>query len=460
MSKSITEKMYRNLDSLLYPANKPIFATMLTNSVNLDSLSKADTEAKLMTLGALLATGKHNVLSEASKIININEIEVGERALLVNQLFALFYEHLWPETDTSSCLVESLMQVLIIICPESILAHKATRELPVRQSLIRLNYDLKINTSVSGVVFFREFMYGPGTRRHEFGYRIKTALASQGWEVSLLASEEMQQYSSSSIHDFALIDFGAFSPTTPVDSIYGIISYLKQFFRKIIAIDPDPWVGTYNGMLSSLAGCIDYIWGFTSDWIMAKEPLFKDRCIMFPNVGGFDHLDKNKRTPLDWSSCTFNFTGSVQGYNLNRIYWILESISRKLPIKINVTNPALDDGLDHESSLQLYAQSLASTHASLNFATRRDGSRILTGRAIEVISMNRLLIQEKCPALHDYYIEGEHFLDFIDIEELSTIIDFLKSHPKVGQTICDQGYQFYQSNYSSQKLVEHIQTFL
>jgi len=126
-----------------------------------------------------------------------------------------------------------------------------------------------------------------------------------------------------------------------------------------------------------------------------------------------------------------NFTGLVQGFNLNRVYWILVAMHRVLPIEMLVTQPEVDDGLDCESSLLLYIQKLLASFASLNLSTRKDGSRMLTDRAIEVISLNRFLIQEYCPALRHYYVEGDHFLEFRKNEELQTIVDFLRLHPKL-----------------------------
>jgi hypothetical protein len=341
-----------------------------------------------------------------------------------------------------------------------VLAHKLKCEPLKQNTLIELDYSRDIDSSVTGAVFFREFQFGPGSRKCEFGYRIQSSLASNGWDVPLLPLQELLLYSSSYQKDFVLIDILAFWQMPPLDYICRMLSQLKRYFRKVIIIEPDPWTGLYDDMLRAISDHVDYVWGFTSDWCLTKDPLYRQKSILFPNVGGFDHLDSLKLAALDWNTCSFNFTGSVQGYNLNRTYWILETIRRNQPVEIKVTNPGADDGLDCESSLHLYAQSLASTHASLNLSTRKDGSRILTGRAIEVISLNRLLIQERCPALQDYYVEGEHFIEFTDIEELCTVIEFLRAHPKVARKICSDGHQFYQERYSSRKLVEHIQTLI
>jgi len=235
---------------------------------------------------------------------------------------------------------------------------------------------------------------------------------------------------------------------------------LRRYFNKIIAIEPDPWTGNADDLLYAISDQIDYLWGFTADWDLVDDPCFSKRAIRFPNVGGFDHVDNNVLTEINWNTCSFNFTGSVQDHNINRVYWLLESVIRGLPMTINITDPTMDDGLDRESSLLMYAQLIASNHASINFTTRSDGSRILTGRSVEIISLNRLLVQESCPSCHNYYVEGEHYLEFDDMDSLCTIIEFLKAHPKTAQRICDQGYRFYKERYSSRKMVEHIQTWL
>lgn len=424
--------------------------------------SKTDEEAKLLTLASLVATGKFNEFVLSAQKLDFSGIPHARRAHLANCIFTACSESILAKSATSSPLAEALLQLLVSLTPNETLAHELSRGSSRQNTLLNLNYAQKINPSVSGVVFFREFMFGPGSRKHEFGYRIQSALASQGWNVSLLPLQEITHYSSSRQNDFVLVDILAFKNVSPVDfdKIRNFLSHLKCFFRKIIIIEPDPWTGLYDEMLRAVSSHVDYLWGFTADWDMTKEPGYRTKSILFPNVGGFDHLVNLRQRDLDWSTCTFNFTGSVQGYNLNRTYWILESISRNLPIEIKITQPDFDDGLDRESSLQLYAQSLASTHASLNMTTRKDGSRIITGRATEVISLNRLLIQESCAAFQHYFIDGEHFLEFNDINGLCTVVEFLRSHPKVAQMICSQGHQFYHERYSCKKLVEHIQTLL
>jgi len=454
------EKINSYLNSLIYTFSRPRFRDVVLSAVNISSLQKAGTEAKFISLGALIGAEKFDEFSELVELIDFDDVPFEDRTHLANCIFNIFSGNVLSNSIVSAPLAAALTQLLSRLAPDAVLAHKLNHGSLNKATLIDFNYAKNINTSVSGVVFFREFLYGPGSRKHEFGHRIQSSLASQGWDVSLLTLDELSQYSTPNKLDFALLDILAFWQKPPLDHICSTLLHLKRFFRKIIIIEPDPWTGLYDDMLRAISDHVDYIWGFLADWSLTNDPCYKEKSILFPNVGGFDHLPYNKQIGLDWDECTFNFTGSVQGYNLNRVYWILELISRKLPIKVNITQPGVDDGLDRESSLQLYAQTLASTHASLNMTTRKDGSRIVTARSVEVISLNRLLIQERCPGFQYYYVEGEHFLEFSDIENLCVIIDFLRSHPKVAQRICSQGYQFYKDRYSSRKLVEHFQTLI
>jgi len=162
----------------------------------------------------------------------------------------------------------------------------------------------------------------------------------------------------------------------------------------------------------------------------------------------------------DWSRCSFGFVGSIGIPNLPRVYWALESLSRKLPIGHVVTDPGRDDGMDQETSLRSYAKLLAASHVGVNYVKRLDGSRILTGRTLEIVSLKRLLLQETCPAMNPYFSEGEHYLEFSDIESLCTAVEFIGTHPKTAQLIARDGYDYYLQHYSCKKLVEHFQVLL
>jgi hypothetical protein len=456
------EKIDSYMSRLRCSEAKPHFREAIISSVDMTALAGADTETKLLTAGAFFSAGKFAELAELLLLLDFNEMASDDRFFLPLCIFKEYYEsYLEAPSGTRREVAGAVENLLVAICPEIMSAHTL---LPgdgagQRQPL-DFAYATTVSPSVRGVVFFREFMFSQGSRKHEFGHRIQTALASQGWDVALLANPELLHYTTSSPLDFALVDTALFDLLPDPESRFNCFKRLRQYVKKIIVIEPDPWASPYDVLVREISSQVDYVWGFTSEWDILADPCCIDKGIFFPNVGGFDHLRQLKLAVCNWETCTFNFTGSVLSYNLNRAYWVLELLRRGMPVSTTITCPSVDDGLDRESSLQLYAHSLASTHAALNFTTRRDGSRIITGRSAEIISLNRLLIQESCPVFHDYYQNGEHFLEFGDIDGLCTVIDFLSTHPTVAQRICSQGYQFYQERYSSRKMVEHIQTLL
>jgi len=50
-----------------------------------------------------------------------------------------------------------------------------------------------------------------------------------------------------------------------------------------------------------MADQVDYIWGFTPDWSLTKEPSYRGKSILFPNIGGFEYLASHLDANLDWS---------------------------------------------------------------------------------------------------------------------------------------------------------------
>lgn len=440
---------------------KPHLYEGIISSVDIETIAKADSDTKLMLVGSYFAAGRHTELARLLDGIDFSEIAFADRSFLALCIFKEDYEKYLENKESVSAIAESVQQILRAICPEVMSAHTRLLDKDARQqSLLEFEYATTVDPSVHGVVFFREFMFTEGSRKHEFGHRIQTALSSQGWNVLLLENSEIVSYSCVGKRDFVLVDTAVFGLLPDDVTRCACFERLRQYFRKIIVIEADPWSSQHSQALRSVAEYVDYIWGFTTEWELLADPCFKDKGLLFPNVGGFDHLTQLKILPCNWDSCRFNFTGSVLSYNLNRAYWVLELLRRGMPVSIKVTYPGVDDGLDRESSLRFYARELASTYASLNFTTRKDGSRIITGRSVEIISLNRLLIQEHCPSFHKYYTDGEHFLEFNDIDGLCTAIDFLSMHPKVAQKICAQGYEFYHERYSSRKMVEYIQMLL
>jgi hypothetical protein len=463
MSKIITP-----LDDLInafaYPLLKPSMAQSLALQFSIEDIQGCSLNQKLLWSGALLAVGRVDEYRTVVEQTDFSQLSYDDKVTFVGTLFRSFQKYLFGP-QANALFVDALLCMSRVLLPSVMFPSKGDAVDAAgsenRKKLIELSYASRISPHIKGIVFFRALFMGPGSRKHEFGLRIQKALASQGWDVSLHSPDTMQSYLTSEMFDFALIDIALLNAQhLSGESVAETLLRIRRNFRKIIIVEPDPWATEHNPLFEMIEEYIDYVWGFTAEWPLLNNLVFLEKAILFPNVGGFDDMTTERDSLTDWSRCSFGFVGSIGIPNLPRIYWALESLSRKLPIQYLVSDPGRDDGMDSETSLYSYARLLAVSHVGVNYVKRLDGSRILTGRTLEVISLKRLLLQESCPAMNPYFIEGEHFLEFSDIESLCTAVEFIGMHPKTAQMIAQEGHDYYLQHYSSKKLVEHFQVLL
>lgn len=463
MSKEITP-----LDDLInafaYPLMKPALAQSLAGQFCMGEVRDGSLAQKILLAGALLAVGKIDEYTALVEQTDFSPLSYDDKVTFVDTLFRSFRTNLFMP-HANETYVEALLCLSRALLPSIMFPEQCSREDAGRvdslKNPVHLDYSSRIIPNVKGMVFFRALFMGPGSRKHEFGLRIQKCLASQGWDVGLLSPDSMQAFSTSETFDFALIDIALLNALiSPDDSALEVLKRIRRNFRKIIVIEPDPWSSDHTALFEEVIDQVDFVWGFTSDWSLLSEPGFSGKAILFPNVGGFDDMISDLDSLGDWSRCSFGFVGSIGIPNLPRIYWALESLHRKLPIKYDITEPGRDDGMSREASLNSYAKLLASSHVGVNFVKRLDGTRILTGRTLEIVSLKRLLLQERCPAMNSYFVEGEHYLDFSDIDGLCTAIEFIEGHPKTARLIAREGHDYYMQHYSGRKLVEHFQVLL
>lgn len=461
MSNSITP-LDELFNAFAYPLLKPALAQSLADQYCVGDINTRSLNQNVMYLGALLAVGRIDEYQSLVEHTDFNQLSYNDRVTFVDSLFRAFQNQLCA-SGNNEIFVEALLSITRALLPSVMYPTRKAVNFSGEENtkLIRLPYASRIVPHVKGMVFFRQLFMGPGSRKHEFGFRIQKCLASQGWDVGLLSPHSMQSFSTSDLFDFALIDIALLNALTPTDDpVIEVLKRIRRSFRKVIVVEPDPWCTEHVPLLESIMEYVDFVWGFTADWPFLDQPRCKGKTIRFPNVGGFDGMVPERESLNDWKKCTFGFVGSIGIANLTRVYWTLESLHRKLPINYIITDPGQDDGKECEESLHSYARLLSASHVNINYVTRLDGSKMLTGRTLETISLKRLLLQETLPTMSSYFVEGEHFLDFYDIEGLSAAIEFIKMHPKSAQMIAREGYEYYLQHYSGRKLVEHFQVLL
>lgn len=439
-------------------------AARLSEEYRPEQIAGYSIERKLSLSGALLAVGRIGDYRHLVEHTDYNVLSFNDRVTFADTLFRSLQTYLCEGNVSETC-VEALIHITRALLPSVMFPGQDgithSDSLTYFNEPVQLSYASSINPNVNGIVFFRDNVMGPGSRKHEFGLRIQKSLASQGWKVSLQSSEQLLGFSTTAIYDFVLIDIALLNIAgMPREQVVDMLIKIRRNSLKIIVVEPDPWCPEHNKLFVDILDYVDFIWGFSTDWQLLREKKFSDKAILFPNVGGFDDLTALAGSLPDWNRCTFSFIGSIGIPNLHRMYWCLESLHRKLPIRYTITIPGRDDGMGREASLLNYATLLSASHVGINYVKRFDGTRILTGRTIELISLKRLLLQETCPAMKSYFVEGEHFLEFSDMNGLCNAIDFIRTHPKTAQFIAREGHEYYLQHYSCKKLVEHFQTCL
>lgn len=452
------------INGFALPLLKPAVARTILEEYRAEETPRYSFAQKLSISGALLAVGRINDYCHLIEQTDFSALLYNDRVTFADTLFRSLQAYLCEDNVNETC-VEALIHITRALLPSVMFPGQADDthcdRLTDLKGPVQLNYASSINPDVNGIVFFRENVMGPGSRKHEFGLRIQKSLASQGWNVSLQSSEQLLGFSTTAIYDFVLIDIALLNIAgMPREQVVDMLIKIRRNSLKIIVVEPDPWCPEHYKLFGDILDYVDFIWGFSTDWQLLREKKFSDKAILFPNVGGFDDLTALAGSLPDWNRCTFSFIGSIGIPNLHRMYWCLESLHRKLPIRYTITIPGRDDGMGREASLLNYATLLSASHVGINYVKRFDGTRILTGRTIELISLKRLLLQETCPAMKSYFVEGEHFLEFSDMNGLCNAIDFIRTHPKTAQVIAREGHEYYLRHYSCRKLVEHFQTCL
>jgi hypothetical protein len=115
------------------------------------------------------------------------------------------------------------------------------------------------------------------------------------------------------------------------------------------------------------------------------------------------------------------FVGNIEDTNITRLFWYYQ-LRNKQEIKFDFSTHATDQLNPYDSYLN-YLSRLTNYECGLNFTTRIDGSRPLTGRFFELIFTKSLLIQEYTSEGSYYFEPNNHYLEFRNIKELSDIVD-------------------------------------
>lgn len=85
----------------------------------------------------------------------------------------------------------------------------------------------------------------------------------------------------------------------------------------------------------------------------------------------------------------------------------------------------------------------------LNFSSRLENSKAMTGRPWEVLNASRLLLEEENDPIKHFFVPFVHYVPFENVQQLRHLIRFFVSHPEVAQRVGKNAVEFCDEYYSA-----------
>jgi hypothetical protein len=334
----------------------------------------------------------------------------------------------------------------------------------VTKTLHKFDYAKEINPNVQVDCFVRKKWrwQEPQSRDHEMGPRITKGFEYGGWksryfDVSLefiLNAKEGLSKNHPRVCIFD-IEFAFLNLSSELDLC---LDSLQKNYDVKIAVLFDAWQPQTKAMIEQMMPYFDFIWCPMPTSMNDLKSVHQGRSIIFPFPQGVA-VTEIERIRSEYKSNKFvGFSGGVGLANPSRLNWLASIASyggAEIDLSTNhqtVQNP-MEDYIR-------YLDRLSQHSASLNFSLRYNNCRVATGRGFEIPLVGGLLLQEYAEDMHEYLVPGEHFLEFLCMEELISILDKVQKDGVEYKKIAIQGVTYLDSHYSDKKVVEFFSTLI
>ena len=326
----------------------------------------------------------------------------------------------------------------------SIKGYDRPQDLPARKAVIALR--ARVNP------------LDPQSRPLTEGARLLQACRSAGWTALSLGLYEtpgedvyfrILQHVLDTGADILILDED-FMQTSWRDASLRMIELIKTQLPdlKLVGFIFDPWrLG--DAAAQAWIDTYDLFWSLSPDFL-SHNRAFTRKGFFAPFPHGGDYSG-----PAQPLKSRVSFAGSISAFNWHRTLWRTAIEAFALPVDFRLTGHQ-SDGLPIMESYLEYMRAIGDSTVSINFSMRHDLSRSITGRTFETLASGALLIQETCPELDRYLIQGRHYLPFTTFRDLCGVIDFVKNKPSQAQDIRHNGTVFMREVYSDQKIIEYL----
>lgn len=189
---------------------------------------------------------------------------------------------------------------------------------------------------------------------------------------------------------------------------------------KLLAYYCDGWYPTVPPLMSALAERVDLFQVCHMSVLSRLSTAAAVKTQWYP----FPCTDTRQPAVLDQArlarAC---IVGRINGLNESRLVWWTEIARSGLPVDLH---PTL---LGAERTAEDYAALLARYAVGLNFTTRTSGTRIMTGRSLEIPCSGTVLLEEACDDTASFLRPFEHYVPFRTLAELGGRLTALLADP-------------------------------
>lgn len=320
------------------------------------------------------------------------------------------------------------------------------------------------------VILVQSARFGDAScRANEIEVRLQLALAARGWEVLSIPNPVVGDIRHSAetygrvlhcladVHaDLILFDgFGLCGDGPGLD--HGAMAQALRTRSpgvKLVSFYPDPYLVADRPKIVQVAPHLDLIWSCSTDiW---TAPDMRTRVFMATLPCGIAPPAPDVAKPRDRRAL---FRGSVVHANFHRAFWLAD-LGAAAPLVRVDAGTYDDDGLSVTDSYGRYLADISGAAMLLNFAMRRDGELVITGRAFEAALVGALLLQEDNPEMAPYLAAGRHYLPFVTMSDLRNLLAFCAANPEVVDDLGAQARRYAEMRYSNDAVIGALEARL
>jgi hypothetical protein len=156
--------------------------------------------------------------------------------------------------------------------------------------------------------------------------------------------------------------------------------------------------------------------------------------------------------PINIFKCRVAFTGELgAGVHTERTEFIHRLIKTGIDVKLF---PTQQSGNTRFQTAEL----AASADTVLGMQMERSLRGYLDVRPFQYIGAGAVYLHDKCPQMIDYFIAGEHYLEYDknDPHSVCAILCSMDRHPEMARAIRENGFKYCQAKHSTKERVEQI----